>query len=177
VDKNSILNRQHCVLHNLSKLPKKIIERHSHEQLHEFILHEIACEGCFDLSKVIFLIDNPEFNILKGIAGVARTEAFSNGDSIWTDIDRFTIHMKGAAFNDKAKKHNGLSHKKNNIATEPAFKEIAHSFDMADSSLCSLELKHGNHGYLLYEKMNPKDNSCDEYIEHALSLLGFCPIH
>ena len=172
-----LLKRQHTLLHILSSLPKKILLRHDTDRLPEFVLHEIACEECFNLNKAAFLVDNPDFNCLKGVAGIARNEAFSNGTSICEDPNRFSVHMKGSEFNDKVRNHVQVSCKKCDTPDAEIFANIAEMLGMKQFDVCTWDMKHDNHGYLVYEKMNSDDTSCDDYLVHGASLLGFCPIH
>jgi len=172
-----LLKRQHSVLHILSSLPKKILLQNDIDRLHEFILHEISCEECFNLNKAAFLIDNPDFNCLQGVAGIAREEAFASGTSIWDDIDRFSVHMSGSSFNDKVRNHVQVSCKACTTPDKEIFSQIADVLGMKNFGVCTWNMKHDNHGYLVYEKMNHEDTSCDDYILHGASLLGFCPIH
>ena len=172
-----LIKRQHALLHILSSLPKKILLRYDTDRLPEFVLHEIACEDCFNLNKAAFLVDNPDFNCLKGIAGIARSEAFSNGTSIWEDPQRFSVHMRGSEFNDKVRNHLQVSCKKYDSPDDEIFAKIAEMLGMQQFGVCTWDMKYDNHGYLIYEKMNNDDTSCDDYIAHGASLLGFCPIH
>jgi len=172
-----LLKRQHAVLHILTGLPRKMLIQHDRDRLPEFILHEIACENCFNLNKAAFLVDNPDFNCLRGVAGIAREEAFSNGSSIWEDPQRFSVHMNGSYFNEKVRNHSDVSCKNCDTPNDEIFGKIANNLGMKTFGLCSWDMKHGNHGYLLYEKVNHDDTSCDDYLAYGASLLGFCPIH
>jgi len=172
-----LLKRQHTLLRILSQLPKKMLLRHDIDRLSEFVLHEIACKDCFNFNKAAFLVDNPDFNCLKGMAGITRNDAFSNGSSIWEDPQRFSVHMSGSEFNDKVRNHLQVSCKKLDIPDNEAFAKIAETLGMEQFEVCTWNMKHDNHGYLIYEKMNSNDTACDEYLEHGASLLGFCPIH
>lgn len=172
-----LLKRQHAILHVLSRLPKKILCSHTIDRLPELVLHEIACEDCFNLNKVAFLVDNPDFDCLKGVAGVSREEAFPRGSSIWEDPNQFSIHMNSSPFNEKVRNHLQISCKKNAKPDDEVFGDIAHTLGMQKYNVCSWDMKHDNHGYLLYEKMDYDDTAPDDYIVHGASLLGFCPLH
>lgn len=172
-----LIKKQHALLHVLSGLPSKILLCHDIDRLPEFILHEMACEQCFNLNKVAFLVDNPDFNLLKGVAGISRSEAFASGSSIWEDPQKFSVHMQGSPFNEKVRNHVQVSCKNCDNPGEEVFSKVAKMLDMQQFNVCSWNMKHDNHGYLIYEKMNHEDTACDNYITHGASLLGFCPIH
>lgn len=171
-----LIKRQHMLLNILSRLPKNILLKHSIDRLPEFVLHEIACEDCFDFNKAAFLVDNPDFDCLKGVAGVSREESFSGG-SIWDEADNFTAHMASSPFNDKVRNHLQVSCKKCDTPDEEVFAQIAQALGMGKYGVCEWNMKHDNHGYLIYEKMNHDDTAGDEYLLHGASLLGFCPIY
>ena len=46
----------------------------------EFVLHDICNPNCFNLQKAAFLVDNPDFDCLKGVAGFSADEAYQKHD-------------------------------------------------------------------------------------------------
>ena len=66
------LERQNRMLHHLAQLPRLMIDVHGRDNISEFILHELCSEPCFNLRKAAYLVDNPDFNCLRGVAGFAR---------------------------------------------------------------------------------------------------------
>lgn len=172
-----LLTRQHALLHVLSGLPTKILSWYSLDYLPVFVLHEIACKDCFNLNKAAFLIDNPDFDLLKGVAGISREESYAGNSPIWDDRDQFMAHMQRSTFNDKVRNHLQVSCKRQSKPDAELFGSIADELGMQNYNVCSWNMKHDNHGYLMYEKADHDDTACDDYIIHGASMLGFCPIH
>lgn len=171
------LERQNRILHKLSSLPKQILLFQEQQRLPEFILHEISCEDCLNLNKAAFLVDNPDFDCLKGIAGVSREELFSSGSSIWEDPHKFSVHMDSSEFNNKVRNHTQVSCKRCETPDNEILSKVAEMLGMKTFNVCTWNMKHDNHGFLLYEKMDNDDTISDEYMSHGASILGFCPIH
>src|SRR5476649_202396 len=91
-------NHHYKVLLKLAGLPERMVSTHEYENLAEFIIHELSSSACLNFKKVAFLVDNPDFNYLKGVAGIAENERFS-ADSVWDEHPHFTEHMRAASFN------------------------------------------------------------------------------
>ena len=75
------LDRRHNVLHHLTHLPRKIVSLNGAENLTEFVLHDLCQSRCFNLPKAAYFVNNPDFNCIKGVAGVHADELFQ-GDAI-----------------------------------------------------------------------------------------------
>lgn len=86
------------LLKRLSLLPKRILTLYGVDipyNLAEFVLHEL-CEGdCFNIKRAAFLVDNPDFDIFKGVAGFEKEESFKKSKaSHWDEPEEFSNHMK-----------------------------------------------------------------------------------
>jgi len=103
MEREELLQRQNKMLNCLSCLPRRILAAQDQKNVPEFVLHDLCDEHCFNLNRAAYLIDNPDFNCLKGVAGVSRAEAYSDGNSIWNSPERFNIHMQAAPFNQKVR--------------------------------------------------------------------------
>ena len=55
----------------LADLPKRMVPLYDLEaigNIPEFVLHDLCHEDCFNLKKAAFLVDNPDFDSLQGVA-------------------------------------------------------------------------------------------------------------
>src|SRR5262245_10115368 len=94
--------KKHAILNLLSTIPQKVLSLHGTENITEFVLHELCNTHCFDFKKAAYLVDNPDFDCLKGVAGFSSDEAYPK-ETIWEKPELFTAHMKKAAFNKKVR--------------------------------------------------------------------------
>ena len=94
--------KKHAILNHLSTLPQKLLSVHGTENVTEFVLHDLCSTHCFDLKKAAYLVDNPDFDCLKGVAGFSAEEAYPQ-DAIWETPELFIAHMKKSAFNNKVR--------------------------------------------------------------------------
>lgn len=173
-----VVHKQHKVLENLCKIPKRILSLHGQKNMIEFVLHDLCHEYCFNLKKAAFFIDNPDFNCLKGIAGFSRDESdkLVECDPVWEYPEQFSSCMKGLTFNNKVRDIYQCSVQKKHINHEIIVRDIAQQLDVADPLFLSWPVKHGNHGLFVFEKADKADACVDSYFSHGIALLGFCPI-
>ena len=139
------------------------------------MLHELSRQECFDLSKAAYVIDNPDFDCLKGVAGFQSPEAFDLTCDIWAHPDSFSEHMKKASYNTAVRCLNRESCVKKGAQDEKIVQEIARDLGFDHPSFYAWNMKNNNHGILLYEKNDNTACDCD-YLLEGLGLIGFCPI-
>lgn len=164
------------ITHCLSCLPRKILKLHGRANIVEFIMHELGRKDCFDFERVAYIIDNPDFNCLKGVAGLCSSEIFQAKNDIWIEQDEFTLHMKEAPYNKKVRCFEKESCIRLGETDEQIVKKFASDLDFEHPSFYSWPMKHDNHGILLYECAEGDHCDC-EYLLEGLSLFGFCPIY
>lgn len=174
---DELLLRQQQILNHLSRLPRRILHMQGNDNITELVMHELCNEYCFNLEKAAYLIDNPDFDCLKGIAGFARSEAYSAGQNIWDDPKKFTQHVQAASFNNKVRSYYRNSFTKQGESEEVVAKYIAKDLGLEEYGYLSWHMKHDNHGLFIYQKACADDTCADDYILDGLSLLGFCPIY
>ncbi len=172
---DSLAERKRAIADLLSSLPRKILGLHGRDNVVEFVLHELGRQECFDLEKAAYVIDNPDFDCLKGVAGFQRPEAYSLKSDIWTDPDSFSEHMKQSKYNNEVRCYHRNSGVKNGQKDEAIVKEVAQALGFDKPFYYSWDMKHDNHGILLYEKRDSADCDCD-YLLEGLCLIGFCPV-
>jgi len=164
------------LLNYLSHLPKKIVALDGVGNTPEFILHELCNENCFNLSKAAFFVDNPDFDYLKGVAGFASSEAYVDPKGIWHDPQVFSEHMRNATFNQKVKNLSLQSLKKTEVLSEDAVTKIARELGFNNPAYRFWQMKHDNHGFLVYEYNGSALPGIEEHLDNSLYLLNFCPI-
>ncbi len=168
-------DKKQRIVHFLSSLPRKILGLHGRGNVVEFVLHELGRQECFDLEKAAYVIDNPDFDCLKGIAGFLRPEAFDLKYDIWADPDDFSEHMKKSEYNKKVRCYQRESCVKKGEKNDQIVKEIAHDLGFEHPFYYVWQMKHDNQGILLYEKHDDAKCDCD-YLLDGLCLIGFCPV-
>lgn len=176
MEQKDVMNdRKRAIIERLSTLPRKILGLHGRDNTVEFVLHELARQDCFDLEKAAYVIDNPDFDCLKGVAGFQRPEVCTFESDIWSEPDNFSQHMKGCQYNTTVRNYQRNSGVKSGQKDEDIVKEVAHDLGFETPFYYSWNMKHDNHGILLYEKRDPQDCDCD-YLLEGLCLIGFCPV-
>lgn len=175
---NEIFERRYAVLNRLSQLPRKMLSLRDQENMTEFVLHELCHADCFDLEKAAYFVDNPDFDCLKGVAGIWRPEVYATpSDDIWQNPNAFSAHMQGSMFNQKVRDFVHSSLRKNKGSDEEIVHLIAQELHMDNPGYYSWDMKHYNHGLLVYEKPYKIGDACDvDTVLNGLSLLSFCPI-
>lgn len=165
----------HQVLLNLNALPRKILSLHGLDNLTEFVLHELSHEDCFNLKKAAYLIDNPDFDCLKGIAGFCAEEN-AKCQNVWQTPDAFSAHMQGSNFNQKVRAVERPSLKHYNGEAEKQIDDIAHHLQVDNHDYHIWQLKNNNRGILIFKKLDSNTAELDEHMLNALHLLSFCPV-
>lgn len=155
----------------LHAMPKHIIESHSTENLVEFVLHELYSPTCFNLKKIAYVVKNPDFKCIKGIAGLDSNEVFITEEPIWKCKAPFLKHMQNSFFNNKVR-----ALKKDNYSEgiDKMTRDISEELQFENPSIHTIPLKHDNIGILLYQKNN--HDLDHETIEHGFSFLQLCPL-
>lgn len=164
------------ILQKLSCLPRRMLQLHGRDNIAEFILHELSRQDCFNLDRVAYVIDNPDFNCLKGVAGYARDEEYVPDKEIWDAPDTFSEHMKSCSYNCKVRDFQKESGIKQGMSEVQIVKEVAKDLGFEQPSYYSWPLKNDNQGLLLYQKHDQDECDCD-YLLDGLCLIGFCPIY
>jgi len=174
--KEEVVDR-HALLNHLSHLPKKIVALEGIESTPEFILHELCHEHCFNISKAAFFVDNPDFDFIKGVAGFSAAEAYADIEDMWQHPQAFVSHMKQASFNQKVRQFShGSVKRKGSISSQEFADQIVEKLGFAEPQFRSWQMKHDNHGFLIYEQNGSRLEGIEEHLNNSLYLLNFCPI-
>lgn len=162
------------VLLCVTSLPEQLIKFHGQENMLEFLLHSMCQQNCFNFSKAAYFIDNPDFNHLKGIAGFHHHEAYENNH--WQDPKTFSEHMKRAPFNNQVREVMRESIKRNSHSEKEVVDALSQELAFNSSHYLSWPIKYDNHGLLLFESAEEKDDMVKEQMLSGLHLFGFCPV-
>lgn len=171
---HSELLKEQQILNRLSSLPKNVLSLHGTENVAEFVLHDLCSKNCFDFQKAAYLVDNPDFDCLKGIAGYASDQEY-NKPMIWETPELFAQHMSRASFNQKVRGIHRASMAKASKTDQETTAIVADMLGLAKPLFCSWRMKHDNHGILIYEA-----NCCpvsSDILLNGACMLGFCPIY
>ena len=152
-----------------------MLSLHGTDNVTEFVLHNLCHENCFNIKKAAYFIDNPDFDCLKGVAGFARDQAPDDTEGIWSDPLAFSARMKVSSFNQKVRSQLHGSLRKGNKSYEELAPTLANELGMKSYQLCSWDMKHDNHGIVMYEK-NDSVELDEQSLINGMSLLSFCPI-
>ena len=162
----------------LNKLPQRILQLHGHDNVMEFVLHALSDTDGLSFNRAAYIVDNPDFDCIKGVAGFCRSEAYHPSKDIWHEVDNFSEHMRKAAFNNRVRLLSRSSFKRAGMPDTDMARELAHDLGMEHYDYCVCNAKHDNRGVLLFEPTD--DASCKAHdhdtIENAAHLLGMCPI-
>lgn len=162
------------ILEYFTELPSKMLTYNDVDNMVEFVLHCLCSENCFNVPKAAYLIDNVDFDCLKGMAGYHHAQKF-NDPAIWAKPDHFTSHMKQCDFNQQVRSISRPSALKSQQSKELA-KELGELLAMNNPALYSWKIKYDNYGIFIFEPI-PDADELNGFIFKGLHLLGFCPMY
>lgn len=176
MEREELLQKHCALLKTISSLPRKIINLSGADNTSSFVLQELCSKDCFNLSRAAYFIDNPDFNCLKGVAGYSEPE-LASVQMNWESPDQFTEQMKLSAFNNLVRSTIKESYKKKYGKNHIIVDDLVCDLGFNDPSFCVWQMKHDNHGLLIYDKQENKDTFVDDHLMDALFLLSFCPVY
>jgi hypothetical protein len=158
----------------LGTLPRKILSVHDHQVVTNLALHDLCGSACFNLKRAAYLVDNPDFDCCRGVAGYSDDEPAVDIERAWGDPDNFEQQMKRSPFNQKVRDLSYASVTKNNV--DYVVKELGRQLGITHPSYRTWRIRNGNFGVLLFEQKDQGDTACADRLEDGLSILGFCPL-
>lgn len=173
---NEMTPRHEGLLRCFTHLPRQILSLHELDNATEYVLHSLCDEGCLNLMKAAYFVDNPDFNCLKGIAGFNKEEEIYTCDKVLSDVSHFSDHIDRCAYNQRIRTITVPSARRKGESTEHLIARLADLLEMENPSSHSWNIKHDNFGLLIYEHSSGADKHFHEEFLHGLSILGFCPI-
>jgi hypothetical protein len=175
MEKNDLLQHKK-LLRCLSSIPKQILTLQAMDNVPEFVLHGLCSKDCFNLYKAAYFVDNPDFDMIKGIAGFSKEEGDLEWDNIWEDPESFSLFTKSLPFNKRVRTFGSNSIKRTNNSYESLIKNISSEIGFDNPAFCLWEMRHFNHGILVYEKINDENTDLfNDHFANSLYLLNFCP--
>ncbi len=166
--------RYQKLLKCFTDLPQQILSLQEIDGVAEYVLHSLCNEGCLNLSKAAYLIDNPDFDCIKGVAGFNKADEIS--DIVLEDHGQFQEHMDQCEYNKKVREINLRSAHRKGQSPEETVKQLALILGMVNPMYHTWTIKHDNHGLLIFERALEEAPIKQEEFIKGLSLLGFCPV-
>ncbi len=168
--------RKEKLLKCLCSIPREMIKLHGTENMTEFLLHHLSQPECFNLMRAALFVDNPDFDHLKGIAGIDRHAIYKENDH-WGNPNDFSKHMVDKEFNQKVRTIDQESLHRRSQEHKSVVGSLSDKLLLHNPSFYSWRLKHDNHGLIIFEIHNDEEKSLiEEVMEEAVHLFGFCPI-
>lgn len=177
MERQDELHKHRKVLGCLSSLPRKILSVHERDDVSELVLHDLCNESCFNITRAAYFVDNPDFDCLKGVAGFCRDEAYGAFETMWDNPQAFSQFMHDSAFNRQVRAVQLESVKAHGHSPDFVVEALASGLGFKNPSWCAWNIKHFNHGLIMYEKGDLADEAFDQHFIDSLCLLGFCAIH
>ena len=168
--------RYEQLLKCFTHLPQQILSLNGIENVTEYVLHTLCDEGCLNLSKAAYFIDNPDFDCLKGVAGFNKEEETYTCDIALNNQDHFKEHMSTCAFNKKVRDITCQSPRRANQQPDKTVEMLAQKLGFDNPLHHSWLIRHDNYGLLVFECESDEALKNQEFVK-GLSLLGFCPIN
>ncbi|MGE0010280.1 MAG: hypothetical protein AB7F19_07155 [Candidatus Babeliales bacterium] len=172
--------RLHEILQHMCHLPRKIISLHEHHlnNVPEFVLYELSHKKGFNLQKAAYFVDNPDFNCMKGVAGFCSTECSGLEEKdVWQNPEGFSKYMQQSPFNNRVRSVSHESARCKGHSEQELVEDIASRLNLKHPHAFSWNLKHGNHGLLVVEKVDEQDPWDTQYLHDCAHILSFCPIN
>ena len=173
------LGDDHRLASYLSGLLRKILHHHDVDGLSQIVLHELGHENSFGLKRATYLVDNPDFDHLVGVAGFCNKECCHHKKNMWESPETFVCDMKDAEYNNSVKNFLKYSLRKKdvNLNDSQEVKDLGKDLGLETPKILSWKMRHGNHGLLLFDK-GEKDHSRwkSDFLHNIVALLSFCGI-
>jgi len=151
------------------------VAAHDLDNLAAFVLYDLAHPKCFNLRRVAFFVDNPDFNCLKGIVGIADDEHCYKDDA-WQTKEAFSKCIENSQFNTRVRAISQASLSKNKSLQEQEIATLVKQQLLLHEPVWFVfKTKYGNNGILVAEQAE-KDIATAEHMPAGAALLAFCPI-
>ena len=166
----------HDLLWQLVTLPQKIVQLHGMPSLPELVLHELCHDNCFNIDRAAYLLDNPDFDWLKGVAGYTRDECQKHRSDLWQDPYTFDDDMSHAEYHQQVKKFSAksLMRTADYSVNSETVKSLADSLGMHNPLCFSWGTKHDNHGLLILENPSHNRKEQEQLLQAVMSFLALC---
>lgn len=160
----------------LLNLPNKILSHHEVHGLAQLILHDVSHDKHFGFKRASYLIDNPDFDCLRGVAGFVDDECKHHQEDLWINPHSFMHDMREAEFHNKLLKMASKSIRRNAQDNHlDIIRDVALDLGMINPHVYAQDLRHGNHGILIVEEgIKRLDHDDHELLAHITAIMGLC---
>jgi hypothetical protein len=164
------------LLEQLVALPQRILKHHEVDDLAQIVLHSLSHPQGFGLKRATYLMDNPDFDHLKGVASFTDDECKHHKEDIWQAPESFKDDMIEAPYHHSIKKFLDVSLRKKDIDLHSSqdIKELGKILGMDDPLFFSWHMRHGNHGLLIFEQGKALDLWQTHLLNNFAALLSMC---
>lgn len=164
------------LLSMLLDLPNKILNHHEVDGLAQLILHDVSHENHFGFKRASYLVDSPEFDCLRGVAGYVDSECKHHQHDMWMAPHSFMHDMREAEFHNRllqlAQKSIKRNPKDNHM---DVIRNVAMDLGMINPWVYAQDVRYGNHGILIVEEgVKRLDEDDHELLAHISTILGLC---
>ncbi len=175
-DSAAVLHNEKLMMEQLVALPQRILKHHEIDNLADIVLHSLSHNHCFGLKRATYLMDNPDFDHLKGVSSFTKEECSLHKDDVWQSPESFNQDMLSAEYHNKIRGYLKNSLKKKDIDLHNAqdIKDLGHDLGMENPSFHCWHMKHGNHGLLIFEKEKQLDLWQNYLLNNFSALLSMC---
>lgn len=168
-------NHDQSLLNSLVGLPQRILQLHEVDELSPLVLHELGHDSHFGLNKAVYLVDNPDFDSLRGVAGFCKDECSLHKADVWQDPYSFAHDMSSGQFHQQIKQFNHASITRNHEqCSQEGLVNLGKTLGLNNPSCCIWDTRHGNHGILLFEGRENMVEKQKSLLSQIIALLSFC---
>ena len=169
------------LIRTLLDLPKKILLHEDLDSLAQIVLHELGHDQHLGLKRATYIVDNPEFGCIKGVAGFCKSECKYHKNDLWHDPHCFCQDMQEARFHQEIKHfaHNSVCHKSGNLAECNELHKLGNKIGIDNPTIYTWPMRNGNKGVLIFEddEHNGKCKKDPVLLDYLSVLLGLCRLH
>lgn len=164
------------VLEKITEIPSKILLYHEVQDLPQIVLHNLSHDDVFNFNKAVYLVDNPDFDCLKGVAGYSSDECQFHNHDVWQDPQHFHQDMESADFSSKLRQflRHGLKRKDINTHDEEDLTQLGQALGLKNPAFLTWQMRHGNHGILIFETNEQLFEKKHNLLKQAGPLLSLC---
>ncbi len=163
-------------LQEFLKIPRHILSNRDIDGLAHVVLHAIGHDSHLGLNRAAYLVNNPDFNRLQGVAGFSKDECRFHDSDVWENPSAFSKRMEKAPFHQKIKTVVRQSFHKNMSPVHHA-QLLSQELGMKMSDVHVWDTKQGNHGIFIFEEgARAVCRKIDGLLEQIAALLELCPI-
>lgn len=173
---NEVYTKDQRAFCYLGQMPRRMLKLHGNDHVTECVFYDLCHENCFNLNKAAYFVDSPDFDCLKGVSGYARTEACQLPQDFWASPALHSTALKTLPFNQQVRNVMQCSVRRGRHFDDTVAHELAEKLGLERPHYCTWDMKHDNHGILLYET-STEDVPSPDCILSGAGLLSFCPIY